>query len=71
MDSWVLTLITNLVEALLHGALELIGYLSISITVEDSPSVQSWLGEHLGLNLSIKFSGTLLNVELVGSSTTG
>lgn len=36
--------------------------------MEDSPSLESWLGEHLGLDLSVKLTSALLNVERVWSS---
>ena len=58
----------DLIETLLHRALELISGLSISVTVEDAPSLHSRLGVHPGLDLTIKLSGTLLDVELVGST---
>ena len=61
--------ITNLIKALLHGAFELVGNLSVSVSVENAPSLESWLREHLGLDLSIDFSGVLLDIESVWSST--
>lgn len=60
----------DLVEALLHGTLELIGDLSISVSVEDAPLGHRWLGEHLRLDLSIKLSRALLDVHFVWSSRT-
>ena len=62
-------LIVDLDEAFLHGALELVGNLSVSVTMEDTPSLESWLSQHLGLDLSIDFSGVLLDIESVWSST--
>ena len=62
---------THLIEALLHGTLELVGNLSISVSVEYSPLVHGWLTEHLGLSLAVELSGTLLNVDLVRSTRTG
>jgi hypothetical protein len=53
---------------LLEGALELVGDLSITISVEDTPHLHGWLGEHLGLDLAIKLSCVPLNVEFVGGS---
>lgn len=51
------------VEALLHRALELVGDLTISVTVEDSPVLELHLSEHLALDLAIDLTCTLLNVE--------
>lgn len=68
MNCWVTAFIVNLIKALFEGAFELVSYLSISITVEDSPSLKSWLGHHLGLDFSIKLTGTLFNIELIWSS---
>jgi hypothetical protein len=68
VDCWVAALVANLVKALLEGTLELVCYLSISVTVEDSPSFEGWLREHLGLDLAIKLTGAPLNVERVWSS---
>lgn len=68
MDCWVAALVANLVKALFEGALELVSNLRISVSVEDSPSLHSWLGKHLGLDLSIKLTSAPLNVERVWSS---
>lgn len=68
MNSWVLALIADLIKALFEGALELVGCLGITITMEDTPGVQSWLSEHFGLDFSVKLTSTLLNVERVWSS---
>lgn len=68
MDCWLTAFVTNLVKALFESALELVSNLSISVSVEDSPSRHSWLGEHLGLDLSIKLTSAPLNVERVWSS---
>jgi hypothetical protein len=57
--------VTNLIKALFHGALELIGHLGVSVSMEDSPGFQRWLGQHFGLDLSINLSGVLFDVELV------
>ena len=55
------------IEALLHSGLELIGNLSVAITVEDTPGLQGSLCEHLALDLSIDIASVLLDVEAVGS----
>lgn len=68
MNSWVTALITYLVEALFEGAFELVGDLSVSVTVEDSPGLESWLSKHFGLDLAIKFTSAFLNVERVWSA---
>ena len=68
MYSWVLALIADLIKALLHGALELVGCLGISVSVEDSPGFQSRLSKHLGLNLSVQVTSTSLDVERVWCS---
>lgn len=68
MNSWVTALITYLVEALFEGAFELVGHLSVSVTVEDSPGLESWLSKHFGLDLAIKFTSAFLNVERVWSA---
>lgn len=39
--------------------------------MEDAPSFERWLGEHLGLDLSVELADTSLDVELVWSSTAG
>ena len=62
---------THLIEALLHGTLELVGNLSISVSVEYSPLVHGWLTEHLGLGLAVELSAALLDVDLVGSTRAG
>lgn len=62
---------TYFLEALLHGTLELVGNLTISVSMEYSPLVHCRLTEHLGLSLAIKLSGALLDVELVWCSRTG
>jgi hypothetical protein len=61
--------ITTCVETFLHGALKLVGNLSISVTVEDGPVLELSLGEHLTLDLAVDFTCALLNVEGVRSST--
>jgi len=65
----VLTFVTNLVQTLLHSALELVRNLGISITMEYAPGLHGWLREHLGLDLSIDLSSVLLDVELVWCTT--
>ena len=60
----------DLVEALLHGTLELIGDLTVSVSVEDAPLRHRRLCEHLGLDLSIELSRALLDVHFVWSSRT-
>ena len=59
---------TYLIEALLHGTLELVGNLSVSVSVEYSPLVHGWLTEHLGLSLAVELSAALLNVDFVRST---
>jgi len=68
VNSWVTALVVYLVEALFKGAFELISYLSVSVSMEDSPGLESWLIEHFGLDLTIHFTGALLDVKLVRSS---
>ena len=68
VHGWVTALVVHLVEALFHGALELVGYLGISVSVEDTPGLESWLSEHLGLDLAIKLTSALLDVERVWCS---
>lgn len=65
VHGWVTALVVDLVKALLHGALELVGHLGISVSVEDTPGLESWLRKHLGLDLAIKLTGALLDVERV------
>lgn len=64
-------LVANLVKALLHGALELVCHLGVSISVEDAPSLEGWLGEHLCLDLPVNLPGVLLDVELVWCTAGG
>ena len=54
-----------MVKALLHSALELVGNLGISVTMENTPSLESWLSEHLCLDLTIDITGILFDVEFV------
>lgn len=63
--------VTNLVKTLLHGTLELVSDLGVSVSMEDSPGFEGWLGEHLGLDLSIDFSSVLFDVELVWCTASG
>ena len=67
MNSWVTALIAYLVKALFEGAFELVGDLSVSITVEDSPCLERRLSKHFGLDLAIKLTSALLDVERVWS----
>jgi len=69
MNSWFLALIADLIKALFESALELVGSIGISVTVEDSPGVKGRLSEHLGLDFSVKFSSTPLDVKRVWSTT--
>lgn len=39
--------------------------------MEDAPSFEGWLGEHLGLDLSVELADTSLDVERVWSTTAG
>lgn len=63
-----ITLETNLIETLLHSALELVGCLCITVTVEDTPALHAWLGKHFGLDLAIEVTSTPLDVELIRST---
>jgi len=38
----------------------------VAVAGEDAPGFQSWLGEHLALDLSVDVAHVLLNVERVG-----
>ena len=58
----------DLVEALLNGTFKLIGDLTVSVSVEDSPLHHFRLCEHFGLYLSIELSRTLLDVHFVWST---
>lgn len=60
--------VAALLQTLLHGALELIGNLTVAIAMENAPRFQRWLCEHLPLNLAIQFSRIRLNIEAVGGS---
>lgn len=42
--------------------------MGVSVSMEDSPSFESRLSEHLGLDLSVQLTGATFNVELVRSS---
>lgn len=65
------TVVANLVQALLHGALELICDLSVPVSMEDAPGFHGRLGEHLGLDLTIYLTSIALDVEGIWSSTVG
>lgn len=69
MHGRIRAVVTNLIKALFHSTLELVGSLGISISVEDTPGLKSWLGEHLGLDLSVQLTSTTFDVELVRCST--
>lgn len=71
VDSGLSVLVADLVKALLHGALELVRNLGVSVSVEDAPSLEGWLGEHLCLDLAVNLSGVLLDVELVWCTASG
>lgn len=64
-------LVANLFKTLFHGALELIGHLGVSVSVENSPGFESRLSKHLGLDLPINLSGVLFDVELVWCTASG
>lgn len=66
---WLALLIAALVKALLHGALELVGNLSVTITMENAPSLQRGLAEHLALNLTVDLTHVLLDVKRDRSTT--
>jgi len=68
VDSWVTALVADLIKTLFQGTLELVGCLGISVSVEDSPSVQRRLSKHLCLNLTVQVTSTCLDVERVWSS---
>lgn len=57
------------VETLFHCALELVGDLAVTVSMEDGPVLELHLGEHLALNLTVNLTGTLFDVE-AGRSTT-
>lgn len=61
--------VATLIQTLLHSALELSGHLSVSVTVEDAPSSQGRLREHLALNLAIQVSSIRLDVDRCRSAT--
>lgn len=63
--------VTHRVKALLHSTLELVGHLSVSVSVEDAPRFERWLREHLGLDLTVDIANTFLDVERVWSTATG
>ena len=65
---WLGLVVAASVKALLHGALKLIGSLSIPVTVEDGPVLELDLGEHLALNLTVDLTSALLDVETVRST---
>lgn len=60
---WRSALVATGLQALLHGARERVGNLSVTITVEDSPVTERGLLVHLSLNLAINITSTLFNVE--------
>ena len=66
---WFRLVVATGVEAFLHGALELIGNLGVTISMEDGPVLELSLGVHLALDLTIDLTCALLDVELVGSAT--
>lgn len=66
---WLALLIAALVKALLHGALELVGNLSISVSMEDSPCLERGLSKHLSLDLPVDLTHILLNVKRDWGST--
>jgi len=45
--------------------------LGVSVSVEYSPGLESWLSEHLCLDLSVNLSGILFDVELVWCTAGG
>jgi len=60
--------IATSLQAFVHGRLELLGGLGISIGVEDAPGLESGLSEHFTLDLAVDVAHVLLNVESVGGS---
>lgn len=66
---WIGTIVATCFEAFSHGLLELLSNLSISVTVEDSPCLESRLSEHLSLNLAVNFTHALFDVKAVCAST--
>lgn len=65
---WVVRLVADLVKALFHSGLELIGSLPVPVTMENAPSLHGRLREHLGLDFPFEFSGVLLDLKLVRRS---
>ena len=63
------TLEAELLEDLLHGRGELLADLGVSVTMEDSPSFEGGLFEHLVLDLPVDLSGARLDVEGIPLST--
>lgn len=63
------TLVPELLQHLIHSRSELLCNLGIAISMEDSPGFESWLFEHLVLNLAVDVPGRLLYVERVALST--
>lgn len=59
------TLKPKLLEDLLHGRGELLADLGVSVTVEDPPSFEGRLVEHLVLDLSVDLSGAGFDVKCV------
>ena len=71
VHSWLGAFVADLVQALFEGAFELVGCLSILVSVENSPRLHGGLSEHLGLDLAVELSCTLFNVKRVWSSAAG
>ena len=60
---WLAAVVAASVKALFHGALELVGYLGVSVSVEDTPGLERRLREHLSLDFAVDLSCILLDVE--------
>lgn len=61
--------VAALVQTLLHCGLELVGNLGIAVAMENAPSLQGRLREHLTLNLAIQVASIRLNVDGLWSAT--
>lgn len=62
-------LITKLLQALFHSRSELLSNVGVSISMKDSPGLESRLLIHFVLDLSVDFSRTLFNVKGISVTT--
>jgi len=65
---WIGSVISTSFQTFGHCRLELTSNLSILISVKDSPSLESRLGEHFPLDFPIDLSHTGFNVESIWAS---